>query len=361
MSKMKQNNIILNSLKEAEQEVNDIRNIPAGYIEVRLSTKGKIGAPPLIHVRNFKVSEILALSLTDKRDLPVRLIDILNDAIYEDVDVANWHEKEVEELMVYIFMTYYKPVITDIPFPLSDKDIEIIKKQPEGEEKVKALQEGKWVPKTSVNIGQSVDVFEIDDNFSPNITITSKKTGFYVKFGFIKYGDQLKVKKWLESYFAKEEQRFEKTKRQIEYNQGITNQLRDNPSVIDKLISIDKEEEEAFTEFQLRKAQAITDVSYIISILNFNGQDVSNLSLSDKYNLLADDARIDCNLISALGRKQKKLNFGLKPEVDMKNPITGEVEKKMLSFRIPLILQSMRLPESNEYDDECDDEDSNDL
>ena len=351
-------NIILTSLKETEQAVDTYRQVPVGYIEVRLSTKGRVGAPSVVHVRNFKVSEILALSLTERKDLPIRLIDILNDAIYEDVDVAEWHEKEVEELMVYIFMTFYKPIINDIPYPLSEKDFDIIRQQTDGEEKVKAIQEGKWVPKTSVNIGQSVDTYEISDDFSPNVTITSKKTGFHVTFGFIKYGDQLKIRKWMESYFANEEARFDRIKKQLEYNQGINNQLKDNPSALNKLIPIDKEEEEAYNNYTLKKAQAITDTAYIVSIIDFNGTDVSNLSISEKYEQLAEDARIDYNLISALGKKQRKLQFGIKPEVEMKNPITSEVEKKMLSFRIPLIIQSMRLSQSNEYDDECDDETS---
>lgn len=358
MNKMTQNNIVFKSLKESEQVVDTFRQIPAGYIEVQLSTKGKVGAPAVVHVRNFKVSELLALSLTEKKDLPIRLIDILNDAIYEDVDVANWHEKEVEELMVYIFISFYKPVISDLPFPLSDKDIDIIRQQPNGEEKVQAIKDGKWIPKTTLDIGQSLDTYILPDDFSPNVTITSKKTGFHVTFGFIKYGDQLKIRKWIDSYFAKEEMNFERIKKQIEYNQGINNQLTDNPANIDKLLYIDKAEEEAYREYSLRKAQAITDMAYVISILDFDGTDVSNMSMSEKYEMLGNDARIDYNLITALGKKQKKLKFGIKPEVDMLNPITGEVEKKVLPFRrIPLIIQSMQVSRDNEYDDGTDDED----
>ena len=36
--------------------------IPEGYIEVRLSTKGRVGAPKVIHVRNFKVKDIVAVT-----------------------------------------------------------------------------------------------------------------------------------------------------------------------------------------------------------------------------------------------------------------------------------------------------------
>lgn len=353
---MKNGNIILTSLNEVDKEVEQISKIPAGYIEVRLSTKGKVGAPAIVHIRNFKVSEILALSLTDTRDLPIRLISILNEAIYEDVDVAQWHEKEVEELMVYVFTTFYKSVLTDIPFPLSEKDLDIIKSQQDGETKLKDIKEGKWIPKTTVDIAQNVDTYEIPNTFSPDVTITSKKDGFHVTFGFIKYGDQIKIRRWMDTQFAAEDMKFERIKKQLEYNQGLTNQLSDNPSNIDKLIYIDKEEESAYKEYSLKKGQTITDIAYIISIKDYNGTDISNLSIGEKYSMLADDARIDYNLITALGKKQKKLKFGLKPEVNMRNPITGEVEKKMLSFRIPLIVQSMRVSESNEYDDECDDE-----
>ena len=101
-------NIIYNSLKEAETSAVIAREIPPGYIEVRLSTKGKVGAPEIVHVRNFKVKDVVDLSLTSDSDLPGRLAAILNEMILEDVDVTQWHEKEVIELMVYILKTFYK-------------------------------------------------------------------------------------------------------------------------------------------------------------------------------------------------------------------------------------------------------------
>ena len=94
----KNGNLILTSLMESEREVKEVSSTPDGYIEVKLSTKGKVGAPSVVHVRNFKVSEIISLSLSSNADLPIRLIDILNDMILEDTDVFNWHEKEIEEL-----------------------------------------------------------------------------------------------------------------------------------------------------------------------------------------------------------------------------------------------------------------------
>lgn len=351
------NSIVLSSLAEAKKEVEDIRAIPPGYITVQLSTKGKLGAPSIFHIRNFKMKEIVALAMSEPSELPLRLINALDDMIYEDVDAAQWHEKEVEELMVYLFMTFYRSVLDDLPFPLNADDLDIIKGRDKGDELLEAIKEGKYVPKTSIDIARDVDTYDLDEKFNPNITITNKKTGFHVTFSYIKYGDQLTIRRWLDSYFADEERRFAAIKQKLEYNTGISNQLKDNPEVVDRLIQIDPEEEAAYRDFVVRKIQTITEIAHIVSIVDYNGQDVSGLSIDEKYKLMADDARIDANLISKLASRQDKMRFGLKPEVSMKNPITGEVVKRPLSFRIPSLIQAMQLSGSDDYDDGYNDED----
>lgn len=205
----KKGNIILSSLSESENYVNNVSSVPAGYLEVRLSTKGRVGAPEVVHVRNFKVSEIITLSMSDNRELPIRLIEILNGMILEDTDVSKWHESEVEELMLYIFMTFYRDKFEDIPFPYDDKDIEFLKDAGAAED----LKSGKWVPKTTIDITKDVETYDIPSDFNPCITITNKKTKFHVTFDYIKYGDQVIIKQWLDSFFRNEEIRFEKIKR----------------------------------------------------------------------------------------------------------------------------------------------------
>lgn len=347
----KNGNIILNSLSESEKFVNSKASIPAGYLEVRLSTKGKVGAPEILHIRNFKVSEIITLSMSDNRELPIRLIEMLNDMILEDVDVAKWHESEIEELMLYVFMTFYKNKFEDIPFPYDDDDLKVL-----SESQIEDLKNGRWVPKTEIDISRDIETFDISDNFTPRTTITNKKTGFYVVFDYIKYGDQVIIKQWMDSFFRDEEARFDKIKRSLEYNRGIMNQLSDNPESIDKLLPIDKEEEGEYREYLLKRSQVITDVSNIISIVDFNGEDVSNLSVGEKYDRLAGDPRIDYGLILSLSKKQEKKRFGIKPEVSMFDPITREVVKRPISFRISTLIQAMQLSGDDDYYNGPDDE-----
>ena len=176
--KRNEGNIILSSLNDVEMDFNRETTIPEGYIEVRLSTKGRVGAPKVIHVRNFKVKDIVALSLTQDSSLPAKLISILNDMIYEDVDVALWHEKEVEELMVYIYSSFYKDVLMDVDFPLTEEDIQELLKKPNGKELVAAIKTGENRPKTDIVISQGVDTWDIEDDFTPVVTITNKKSRY---------------------------------------------------------------------------------------------------------------------------------------------------------------------------------------
>lgn len=350
---MKNNNFLeaqfLETLGQEVQRSKTVSELPPGYIEIRLSTKGKVGAPAVFHVRNFSVGELLDLSLTSDTDLPRRLISILNDAIYEDVNVANWHESEIEELMIYIYAEFYKGVLDDVVFPLQQEDYDAVLAQPGGDQYLKDLQEKKWIPRVTINLLRDVDAYDVAENFTPEITITNKKTGFYVTFSYIKYGDRLVVKNWLDNFYKEEERKFDKLVADLRYNSEASN--------VDKKREIDKEEEEAYRDFISKKLRTLTEVSRLISVVNCNGQDVSQMTLDEKYALLSKEARIDYGMISKLALKQDKQPFGLKPFIHMINPITEKPCTRRFSFRISSTLQAMQLSGSDEYDDGSDDED----
>ena len=218
---MNENNLIARSLQEEIENVNQLIDLPAGYIKINLSTKGLVGAPKEFHVRNFKASEVLALSIATESEIPLRLITTLNSMIYEDVDVGTWHEKEVEELMLYIFCIFFKNTLTDVAFPYTDEDVAFLKNLPHGEEQVKYLLEGKYVPRTDISLSQNISTYDIERDFNPNITITNKNTGFNVTFGYIKYKDQLIVKKWIREYFKDLDAEYEPIGEKIKYNQNL--------------------------------------------------------------------------------------------------------------------------------------------
>lgn len=341
---------MLNTLNQEVQRAKNLASVPPGYIEVALSTKGRVGAPAIVHVRNFTVGELLELSLTTDTDLPRRLITTLNKAIYEDTDVANWHESEIEELLIYIYAEFYKSTLDSVEFPLLEEDYEFVKNGPDGEQRCEDLRKHRWVPRTSITLLRDIDPYEIPDDYSPEITIKNKKTGFYVTFSYVKYGDRLLVKNWLDKIYRDEEKQFDALVETLKHNSSVT-----DPA---KRLPVDPVEKEAYSDFVAKKLGTLTEVSRLISVVNYNGQDVSKMDIDEKYKLLSQDARIDYGMIAKLAARQDKQPFGLKPFIHMVNPLTNEPCVRRFSFRILSILQAMQLSGSDEYDDGFDDENS---
>ena len=341
---------MLSTLNQEVQRAKNLASVPPGYIEVALSTKGRVGAPAIVHVRNFTVGELLELSLTTDTDLPRRLIAALNKAIYEDTDVANWHESEIEELLIYIYAEFYKSTLDSVEFPLLEEDYEFVKNGPDGEQRCKDLREHKWVPRTSITLLRDIDPYEVSDDYSPEITIKNKKTGFYVTFSYIKYGDRLLVKDWLDKVYRDEEKQFDALVETLKHNSSVADPARRLP--------VDPAEKEAYSDFVAKKLGTLTEVSRLVSVVNYNGQDVSKMNVDEKYKLLSQDARIDYGMIAKLAARQDKQPFGLKPFIHMINPLTNEPCVRRFSFRILSILQAMQLSGSDEYDDGFDDENS---
>lgn len=334
------NSIIKQSLSEYEQKV----DVPAGYVEINLSTKGKVGAPASFHIRNFKVGELLSLSLSDTAELPARLINILNGMIYEDVDVSQFHEREVEELMVYVYKTFYSNTLEDIVFPIEDDDVKWLEEN--NPQLLQDIRDRKWTPRTTINITTDVDVYDIPDSFTSDITITNKSTGFKVTFGYIKYGDRLVVKSFLDDLYKEQEEKFAQFKKQINLNNSSITKTPLDPTL-----------EKEYMDYVSERFEVLSDVSRLISIKDYNGVDVSELPLSEKYEIMANDARIDYGMIAKLSKRQNKTPIGIKPTIRMRNPITHQPCERRFSFRIPLIIQAIQVSGSDKYDDGFGDED----
>lgn len=352
-------NIIFDSLKDAEKTQRTLYQVPAGYVEMQLSTLGKVGAPAVFHIRNFKIGDLAALSLTNDDQLPARVISVLNDMIYEPVDVGKWHEKEIEELMVRLFMTFFKTQLTEIPFPLTPEDLNQIAQKPDGLKELEAIKSGAYVPRTDIDLQTGVELYELDDNFQSQVKITNKKTGFYVIFDFVHYEDQLTIKRWLDSYYAAEEVKFTRIKAIRDHNADLNSQLAEHPERASELIPVDPAENEAYELYLSRKLQTLAEMIRVISIINVNGEDVSGMSAADKYERFVNDPRIDFGMLAKLSKRQEKMKFGIKPDVAMRNPLTPgqEVVKRPFSFRLFTILQAIQLSGPDNYDDGYDDED----
>lgn len=342
-------NVIASKLAEAEEKIKS--EIPAGYLEVNLSTKGKVGAPETVHIRNFRMGEVLSLSMASPEELPRRLIEVLNGMVFEDTDVADWNEQEILEIMVYLYANFFSNEV-DVRYPYDSSDVQWLRDNGK-EDLAEALLNGEYKPVVRVNILQDADTYELPKDFKSEVRITNKSTGFYCTFGFIKYGDQLIVKEALDEMFAEEVVRFKEISEKIQYNNGIILKRAKDPTYDLPTVPIDPMEEQEYRDYVSKRVEVLTDIVRYMSIIDYNGQDVSDMPLKEKYELLSMDARIDVKMMTALDKKRDNMKFGIKPMVRMTNPIHSEggVVEKPLSFRAITFLTTAFLSNLDGHDD----------
>ena len=153
-----------------------------------------------------------------------------------------------------------------------------------------------------------------------------------VLFRYLCYSDQLSINDFLNDYFAEQDAKFERVK--------VTG--------VDNLSKADKKEYEDYTR---KRLMYFTLALNYCSVVSLEGQDLSELSLAEKFQICNENPQLNSSVITILNEKQSEQKFGIKPEVRMKNPITGEVCLRRFPFRVSSILQACVLHRPTWSDD----------
>jgi len=327
-------------------------SMPLGYFPIELSTQGKLGAPKKFNVRNFKTSDLVDLSLTAEDDLPETVARMLDGMIYEkDVSVKNFHEKEVIEFLVKLYMIFFANEI-EVDFELNEDDHEYLKQSNSTEAYEKMLEDllsGKWNPQSMI-ILSNVETYDIDEKLSRKVTIKSKKTDSEFTFSFPKFGDVIALKKALKVRFEKDDKRFASIKRMIQFQESMEQRYRNGEDIDVKKIPIVPEYEvNQYKAYEIEKAVVAIDLVRAVQIIGYNGKNLEHASIEEKLKIV-NTADLDHIINTKLERHFQNLKFGIKPEIKMMNPITHTLESRGYSFRLVDILQAINAFESDEFD-----------
>jgi hypothetical protein len=341
--------------QQMKREIEPItkETIPMGYIPLELSTLGKLGVPKVVHCRNFSTSDLVDLSMFNNDSLPEHLISVINSLIYEKVDVAGWPDKTIVELLVRIYINYFTPVLKDISFPWNDEDMAWLEEKGQ-KDKMIELSEGKWRPKIDLDLTK-VKITYLDEEVRQFITVRKRGVGgitaLEAKFmSYPRYGDVITLRKAIESKFIDEEKKFGRIRQQYNMRERYLDEGKD-------ITNIDPINDSDFLRWQMyeaRKAKYATKAAEALYLVKYNDVDLSNASVEEKIRYI-DSPLFDVNLSKAVEEHFTKLNFGLNPEIEIRNPVTGEVCKRQFTFRLLDILQALQLPNANEYDINYDD------
>lgn len=329
------------------REVERNEDIPSGYFEINLSTHGKVGAPASFHIRNFTTEDLMDLAITDQEELPSQVIKKLQDLIWEkDCDIKKFHEREVIETLFIIYRDYYSDKLPGVKWELTEEDKEKIAKDSGGDgtdeykRKMWAYDNDKWKPIWDIDLN-SFDFYEVPDDFKTTAEV-KKPSGFTFEYTLPKYGDVLTLKEFIKVYFRESDKRFAHTKEQVTNKNQMKQAFFEGKSMDDgSRIYIPESEYEEYKEYQKEKVVFSTKAMKALHVKSINGEDVSNLPLEKKMELV-ENPEFDHASFRQVSAVLDKLEFGIKPQTTGFDPILRKKVNVDYSFSVFALIQALR-------------------
>ena len=342
-------------LKEAREDYETRYNVPDGYIEVRLSTRGLIGAPEVFWARNFSPEDLMSLGLSAKEDLPIRLIKILDSLIFNPdpnniISVKDFHEKEVVEFLLLIYETFYTTIFPDQRWIPTDEDWEYLKNMHGGEnsdafrQRKRALENGSWKPTFDLDISRDITFHEIPDDFKTKVRVEREygQSKFSVVFGLPKFGDFTILKAFIDKIFEKEDKRFARIGEMIQFKKDAEERAMRGENVdLRSLPSVPQAEFDSYKEYETNKSLFSVTAAKALYIKEFDGEDVSNWPIEKKIDL-AQDARLDYSTFKQVQDIFDKMEFGYKEEITVHDPIMDKIVTRNYTFQLVDLLTAIR-------------------
>lgn len=295
-------------IKEAEEIL-----IPSGYIQVKLSSVGKLGVPKIVHVRDYSFEEALKLAEVDEFNETDVIIQVLNDIILEDFDAGELHKQDVLEILMTILGTWYSPKLEDMPYYLND-DLP-----------PSVLNERENIGRTTLYFNQ-INTKALSKEVALPITIKYKEQE--VKFSLPKVKNEVIASKLVNSKYAQEENELAEIKRKIDLNTNTFEEMR------------------IYESYLGRRTTDFLKINQALLIEGYNGEVLKELS--DKLEVLP---KLNLHLLKKYTDViQEHFQFGILPEVTFESEELKETITRRFDFRALHFLSTMESADDSGFD-----------
>jgi len=304
------------------------KKAPASYLKVKLSSKGKLNTPSTLHVRNYTGADAMQLALASEEDILDTILQVLGGMVWEDIDVAHLHEKELEEILMNIYINFWSSTILDFPYPYTQEELEEVE-----ENKKERIQRNEYRPSIDIphSLLQTVDLAE---EFKEPITITIK--GEKVAFRLPRLQDVLDAKNAVAEMYETEAMQFSSFEKVLQQNASLPEDKQQpiTPSTYKAYISYLKNRGVQFE----RRRQASTLISY-------NGKTLD--SLQDKLDVYDTLDLLFWKRFNEIVKKHGA--FGLENDIEVTSPLTGKKVTRRFQFRLLDFIPAVDEEDTTEY------------
>jgi hypothetical protein len=308
------------------------KRIPADYIPVKLSSLGKLTAPKVLHIKDYSGKDVLELSLSTKTSATFlrRLVQVIENVMFEGFDCRELHDYELEEIMLNLTGNFLASVIQNYPYPYEEEEYAQL-----DDARKENIEKGFEHLTVDIPIA-NIKTNPIASDFKEPISITNK-TGLTVQFRLPRVGDYFIAEDYVDSKYLEEAQSY---------------------SHIDKIMLIENKDEqqiklEALSQDELKAYEeyiSARGIDYIIAkqaqlLVKYGAKTLETpadkIKYYDKvgvrfwkeYNKLCDDY----------------LKFGVDHNIEMISPITKEKVTRRCQFRPVDFISTDDISESGDY------------
>lgn len=334
------------------EDENTINSIPPGYIKIELSTEGKLYAPKVFHMRNFRTEDLMGISLMDDDEVVIRVANMLDDLIWEkDVSVKNFHEREVIETLFILYKTFYNPTMKNMDYKPTDADMEYLATQNGGSDSdayrniERDLKSGKWSPKFDINLN-SIKMLTPPEKINKSAKI-AKTSGFNCVYSMPKYGDAIVLRDYVQQHWAQKDKQFESITKMLKFKYDSEQRWRNGENIQLKSIpEVPESEIKKYNDYVIERNVFSITALRALHLESYRGTDVSEWTMDKKYEI-AQDPELDLPTFTKIRTAFDSIKFGIPDKIPIIDPITGKEENYEYSFRIPTILQALGNNESD--------------
>jgi hypothetical protein len=302
-----------NDRKMLKQAVN-ADTIPGNYIKVKLSSLGKLSAPPILHVRNYTFEEALELSdMTNENEKEV-IINVLDKLIWEDFDASLLHEQEALEILLNIFGAWWGTKLEGFRYFVDEDLPEDKREKPEN----RSIAE---IPLANIK------TTELKKEVKEPVLIENKE-GFSIKLMLPRMQTGIIARKFVDQKFIAEENRFLKIKKAISNNEDY-----------------DIDEYKEYLSYLKERGKEYLRVYQAQLIHSVNGQEIEDLS--EAIDLLPE---IDLSFWKKYNKiVEDHYQFGIDPLVKFNCTINNKPIERRFQFRAMVFLPSMESENDTGY------------
>jgi hypothetical protein len=262
------------------------------------------------------------------------------------ISCKDFHEKEVQELLIYIYYTFYNTMFSNLDYEPIDQDFEFLKKQYGGSDSdeyrsaIRTLDNGEWKPKFDINL-DLVTYYEIPDEFKTDVLVT-KENGFSCRYSYPRYGDIVEVRDFINKIWEEEDKQFAAIGDMIRFRRDAEERFRKGENInLRSIPQPPKKEMEKFKEYEERKTVFIIQAARALHLKEYRGQNVEKCPLEERVEF-ARDPELDYSTFDQISKHFTEMKVGMKEEIPVKSPIQGKMITRRYSFRIDSILQALR-------------------